>query len=214
MSKTGLRILAGLCICLSIGVVVNVLFLQQAGQHRPGAAAAVDGSKHRRTATVLPSRAPSPAGAHRVPSRPLAPQPRRQLVRAIQRELQSRNYFKGRVDGKLGIMTRAAIMAFETDHGLALTADAREELLHALLLGASTGRVKARRGVGPEAKSVIRLVQGLLAKVGYADVDRTGKLDAVTRHAITTFEQRHNLKPKGRISAELVRLLQRSSRNG
>lgn len=213
MSKTGLRILAGLCICLSVGVVVNVLFLQRGGQSHQTTGGVVEGVDRadfaavRSGPTAGASERQSPSGA---PTR----QPPRQLVRAIQRELHQRDYFQGRVDGKLGILTRAAIMAYETDNGLALTADAREELLRALLLGASPGPAASRKRVGPEAKSVIRLVQGLLAKVGYARVDRTGKLDAVTRHAITSFEQRNNLQPKGRISAELVRLLQRTSRNG
>ena len=213
MSKTGLRILAGLCICLSVGVVVNVLFLQREGQPNARSGGLVERADLAHLATVR-SRPSADVSTQQSRSRSLRRQPPRQLVRAIQRELQQRDYFQGRVDGKLGILTRAAIMAYETDHGLALTADAREELLHSILLGASPGPAVSRRRIGPEAKSVIRLVQGLLAKAGYARVDRTGKLDATTRHAITSFEQRNNLRPKGRISAELVRLLQRTSRTG
>ena len=213
MSKTGLRILAGLCICLSVGVIINVLFLQRSSAP-DGESGVVAGSSERaRLADVSPWSAANAGTRER--SRP-APtrQPPRQLIRAIQRELQLRDYFQGRVDGKLGVLTRAAIMAFEADNGLALTADAREELLQSILLGASPAPARVRQTIGPEAKSVIRLVQGLLAKAGYAGVKRTGRLDAATRKAITAFEQRNNLQSKGRISAELVRLLQRTSRNG
>ena len=44
----------------------------------------------------------------------------------------------------MGLATRAAIMAFEHDHGLALTGEASEALLKRILLGAA-GRHRARR---------------------------------------------------------------------
>jgi hypothetical protein len=50
-------------------------------------------------------------------------------VAAIQRELDARGYGPLASDGVIGIGTRAAIMAYEHDHGLALTGEASEALL-------------------------------------------------------------------------------------
>ena len=45
-----------------------------------------------------------------------------ELTRAVQRELKAKGYETGVVDGVAGLVTRAAIMAYEADHGLTLTA--------------------------------------------------------------------------------------------
>ncbi len=53
----------------------------------------------------------------------------------MQRELQIRGYETGARDGVAGVMTRGAIMAYEHDHGLPLTARPSQELLKAIILG-------------------------------------------------------------------------------
>ena len=108
----------------------------------------------------------------------------------------------------MGLATRAGIMAFEHDHGLALTGEASEELLKRILLGASAGielcghRDEARSS--PQAEQVIRTVQQRLAALGYLVGRIDGRLGEDTVKAIRDFEMDKGLVPKGRISAELV----------
>jgi peptidoglycan hydrolase-like protein with peptidoglycan-binding domain len=132
-----------------------------------------------------------------------------ELTRAIQRELQARGYEAGASDGVAGIVTRAAIMAFETDHGLALTGEASERLLQVILLGTTDSDVKSAEGPGPRAAEVIRTVQTSLAKLGYPVGKPDGRLNESTVRAIREFEAQQGLNDSGRISGQLVARLVR-----
>jgi peptidoglycan hydrolase-like protein with peptidoglycan-binding domain len=129
-----------------------------------------------------------------------------ETVRAIQRELKARGYGPLTGDGVIGLTTRAAIMAFEHDHGLGLTGEASEDLLRRILLGASpdiepAGAAKVR---SVEAEQVIRTVQQRLTALGYRIGRVDGWLGEDTVKAIRDFEMDKGLVPKGRICAELV----------
>jgi hypothetical protein len=52
-----------------------------------------------------------------------------QVIINVQVQLQRDGYYAGRIDGILGPMTRRAIAAFQTDHGLAVTAAVDEPTL-------------------------------------------------------------------------------------
>jgi len=54
------------------------------------------------------------------------------LIMDIQTALQANGYYKGKIDGEAGPMTRAAIRAFQADHQLPLTGRMDMRLLHAL----------------------------------------------------------------------------------
>src|SRR5690606_14603674 len=95
---------------------------------------------------------------------------RSDLVRAVQRELKAKGYETGAVDGVTGLVTRGAIMAYESDSGLPLTAEPRQALLQHLVLGsADIGGAAAGDAVppGPEAEHVIRAVQRAFRQLGY-----------------------------------------------
>ncbi len=128
------------------------------------------------------------------------------LTRAIQRELKAKGYETGAVDGVAGLVTRGAIMAYETDAGLPLTARPRPALLQHLVLGsadiAPAGEENARPA--PEAEAVIRAVQTALRQLGYMTTLPDGRLNDPTRRAIRKFEQDRKLKDTGRISGELL----------
>ncbi len=130
------------------------------------------------------------------------------LVRAVQRELHVLGYDAGTPDGVTGLTTRAAIMAFEWDHGQPLTAEPSQQILQALLMGNSTsgGTAGAARDVAPspEAAQVIRAVQQGLTKLGVGDVKVTGTLTPETQQAIRLFEVRESLAETGRISGSLA----------
>ena len=131
-----------------------------------------------------------------------------ETVRAIQRELKLRGYGPISGDGGVGLTTRAAIMAFEHDHGMALSGEASDRLLKRILLGAAapasadgSGAGKVRSG---HAEHVIRSVQQWLAALGYQPGRIDGRPGEDTIKAIRDFEMDKGLVPRGRVSAELV----------
>lgn len=146
------------------------------------------------------------SGSVEVPSDPV------ELTRAIQRELNGRGYNSGVADGLAGPVTRAAIMAFEYDHGLALTGQPTDAVFKQILMGGAgaaphrSGAVRVQSG---EAKAVIRSVQGLLAALGYRPGPINGRLGPSTSRAIRQFEMDQALPETGRISGPLMSRLVR-----
>lgn len=135
-----------------------------------------------------------------------------EVTRAIQRELSGRGYQLGAADGVTGPLTRGAIMAFEYDHGLALTGQPTNALLKQILLGAgpkATNRGRAIRVQSAEARAVIQSVQGLLTKLGYRPGPINGRLMPRTSRAIRRFERDQALPVSGRISGLLISRLAR-----
>ena len=131
-----------------------------------------------------------------------------ETVRAIQRELKLRGYGPLAGDGVIGLTTRAAIMAFEHDHAMALSGEASERLLKRILLGAADPAGADIPGAGRvgsnNAEQVIRSVQQWLAALGYQPGRIDGRPGEETVKAIRDFEMDKGLVPKGRVSAELV----------
>jgi peptidoglycan hydrolase-like protein with peptidoglycan-binding domain len=135
-----------------------------------------------------------------------------EIVRGIQRELDARGYEAGQPDGVAGLVTRAAIMAYEHDYGLGLTATPSQELLSRIVLGSSAP--PAQRGAADkiaagEAESVALMVEQQLAALGYTPGKADGKLDEHTSRAIREFEIDQKLAESGRISGPLVSRLLR-----
>jgi peptidoglycan hydrolase-like protein with peptidoglycan-binding domain len=129
------------------------------------------------------------------------------LVRAIQRELQVLGYAAGGVDGVAGLTTRAAIMAFEWDEGLPLTAEPGQKTLQTLLLGSGRGGAAGASAAvppAPDAAQVIRSVQQGLAALGVGNLRVTGTLTAETQRSIRLFEVREGLPETGRVSGSLA----------
>jgi peptidoglycan hydrolase-like protein with peptidoglycan-binding domain len=141
-----------------------------------------------------------------------------EVVRAVQRELLARGYETGSADGMPGLITRASIMAYESDHDLPLTGVASDALLHSILLGASNGPRKGgtRAGAEPgrEAGQVIRTVQQSLASLGYRLGQPDGRLGEQTVRTIREFETDQGLAVSGRISGQLVARLARLAGQG
>ena len=183
MKSFGLRIVTATCLLLSVGVIINVVFLQRgANEHELGKVAQ------------------SNAEAVAVPGR--------KLVQAVQRELGAKGYLPKRPDGRLDVVTRAAILAFETDNNLPLTANPSDQLLQALLLGAAVQAVTDRQSPGDEVPKLIRVVQHLLSKHGCGNLDITGKLDRPKKRAIVHCQGKLAITTDGRITASLVAKLQ------
>jgi peptidoglycan hydrolase-like protein with peptidoglycan-binding domain len=129
-----------------------------------------------------------------------------ETVRAVQRELRQRGYGALPNDGIVRLPTRAAVMAFEFDNGLALTGRVNEALLARIVLGRSVGTDNSSAGKvrSVQAESVIRSVQQSLAALGYQVGPADGRLGEETVRAIREFEVDKGMVPKGRVSMEVV----------
>ena len=129
-------------------------------------------------------------------------------IKAVQRELTARGYGPLIADGVPGLVTRAAIMAFEHDSRMPLTGEATERVLARLLLGSSVtedqnGDPAAGRVRSAEAEIVMRTVQQSLTALGYQVGRIDGRSGDGTERAIREFEIDEGLKPTGRVSAEV-----------
>ncbi len=138
-----------------------------------------------------------------------------ELLRAIRRELASRNYFPGnassRLDGRVDAMTMGAIMAFQYDSGLQVTGLVSEGLLKSFLFGVddAAGLKSGAPRMSAETHPLVAEIQGILSAKGYYD----GKIDGIfkgrTMEAVRRFERDRGLPVTGRISGLLVQELSR-----
>jgi len=131
-------------------------------------------------------------------------------VRAVQGELNRQGYGPVTADGVMRPAARAAIMAFEQEHRLALTGEPTQALLKQLLFGApaAQGGAGAAEVRSPHAQALVRQVQQQLAARGYRTGAIDGRLSAETVAAIRTFEADQGLVPKGRISVVVLERLE------
>jgi hypothetical protein len=224
------RVALGTFLLVSAGVTVNALLLQSdavsAGRAGMGRISGAPGLAGR--GAMLPEAVPPRTGERasraeqglriaRFAAEPRSIDPAAaaageatdaETVRAIQRELKLHGYGPVPVNGTMGFATRAAIMAFEHDHGMALSAEASERLLKRIVLGAAepadVRESVADRGASARATEVIRSVQQWLAALGYQPGQIDGRLAEETVKAIRDFEVDKGMVPRGRVSAELV----------
>ena len=128
----------------------------------------------------------------------------------------------GTPDGVAGAVTRAAIMAWEADHGLALTGEPTEAVMKAIVLGVSApaaAQITAQWQALPKerrarAEQMMRVVQQSLSALGYNLGKVTGRTNDDTERAVREFETDQNLKLSGRISGPLVARLTRLTSTG
>ena len=166
------------------------------------------------TGTVTPGRPGRAAPAD--PPLPSADADSRmpEVVKAIQLQLGQRGYEPGSSDGVIGLVTRAAIMAYEHDQGLPLTAEPSEALLRHMQgvpgargITARAGRPQRSQG----AEQIIRSVQQSLAQLGYFNGRIDGTTGEDTVRAVREYEMDVGLVLSGRISAPLIVRLARST---
>jgi peptidoglycan hydrolase-like protein with peptidoglycan-binding domain len=211
--------LAGVAFALvTASVAVNLLAFQET---RRGAAFETSAISHKpefgdmgRAGLVGPGAGPAetPAGALRVVPEGDTSASSAEIVRGIQRELNTRGYDAGQPDGVAGLVTRAAIMAYEFDYGFALTATPSQELLSRIVLGSSApaaNRPKGFGGVTGDAEGVVRMTEQALASLGYQPGKADGKISDQTARAIREFELDQKLPESGRVSGPLMSRLLR-----
>jgi peptidoglycan hydrolase-like protein with peptidoglycan-binding domain len=219
MTPRQARVALGAFLLLAAGVTGNALFLQGAippkSAVRKAAAApgpgkpaprSVGAATERPTIASLLKPEHADAGIEAPPDEADI-----ETVRSIQRELRRRGYGPFIADGIMRPAARAAVMAFEHEHGLPLTGEATQALLKRLVFGASgagTGTVGALEVRSRHAEALVKDVQRLLTARGYRPGAIDGRLGAETVAAIRVFETDEGLTPRGRISAEVLTRLQ------
>ena len=181
---------------LTVAISYNALFLQK-NPHSVMAAKMVP-------AKAAANRAQLARAKHR-PGIASPSSSRVNMIKAIQRELQARNYDPGPVDGVAGLFTRAAIMAYQTDAGLPVSGVTSGSLLEHIVLGESTGSVAEQTEVPDETVALIKKVQQFLKDQGYKPGPVDGILGSGTRTALKSFERKRGLAQTGRISGKLLR---------
>lgn len=203
---------------LSMGVAANMMLMQPGSRSavglRDGQLAAARELTEIARGQPRAQAMPAPKASGATPSRAdTETQP--ETVRAIQRELQARGYETGGQDGVPGLVTRAAILAFEIDNGLPHSADPTDQLLRAIVLGTAGRDAAAAAGERrTHVEHIVRTVQHSLAGLKYFNAKPDGRLGDDTRRAIREFEQDQGLKVTGRISGELVVRLARTAVSG
>lgn len=234
MSANARRIGLVVFTLLAGAAVTNMVMLQPTGGRVAGAHAA----RGKQAGAIRPDATPlraddrtvASAGPHAdaksggvESSGPVAPHPSastsaQDVTRAIQRELKERGYETGVADGQPGLMTRAAIMAYEHDRNMMLTGEPTAQLLKQILLNAMPVSASPRQGAGQEqsmhATQVIRTVQQSLVTLGYLPGKVDGRMGDDTVRAIREFELDQGLHETGRISGQLVARLSRLAGQG
>lgn len=136
-----------------------------------------------------------------------------EITRGIQRELDARGYDAGQPDGVAGLVTRAAIFAYEYDNGLVLSGKPSEPLLSQIVLGSSSltqGNSRPGRTLTPDGESLVRTVKQQLNGLGYQTGAGGATLTPEFARAIREFEVDQKLAESGRISGPLVSRLIRA----
>lgn len=131
--------------------------------------------------------------------------PRKEVVRAIQRELVHRDYRVGRRDGRVDISTRLAILLYEYDSGLTLTGRPSEALLEQILFGPFHAAVAEDPVMRFESDSdLVARVQQVLSSLGFGNLEDTGRLGPETRSALREFAHFRDIRPDGRLTPRLL----------
>ncbi|MEO1205941.1 MAG: peptidoglycan-binding domain-containing protein [Pseudomonadota bacterium] len=215
--STSLRVAAFfLTAGLTAGLIANLVLFQQtrvgSGQQLAKSQRDADQAMARaRAGSTAPLSAQLPSAVQATDEPPITVTSAAQAIeiaRSIQVALKTKGYAPGPADGVPGLMTRAALMAFEHDHGLALSADVTQKRLEMLIYGVPENLkhqgALASLQVGPIARDVIRTVQGSLKTVGYDTGPVDGTMSLQMSRAISEFEADQGLAETGRISGKLM----------
>ncbi len=224
MTERDRKLAAILSLLATTSVALNMFVFQNTGR---GSAIETGGIATDRTAWVDgpgiglgptspgPGASQQPADNGTLPPAPLGQSDdanRAELTKGIQRELGNIKYEAGQPDGVLGMVTRAAIFAYEYDNGLVLTGEPSERLLSQLILGSSsmpTSAARPGRTMTDDGESLVRTVKQQLSALGYQTGVPGSALTPEFARAIREFETDQKLKVSGRISGPMMSRLLR-----
>ena len=200
MTKRGLQLGLATYAALAVVVLINMAYLQ------PSSGSRAPRIELGPSPEAQAARAETTGAARAEAATNLSEPETTAMTRAIQRQLESLEYGVGSDDGVANLVTRAAIMAYESDHGLALTGEPTEFLLRTIVLGTANSQTApaASLRIGPHAEQVIRTTQQSLVGLGYGPIKVDGFPGEATIKAIRRFEREQGLPESGRISGQMV----------
>jgi peptidoglycan hydrolase-like protein with peptidoglycan-binding domain len=222
MTERDKKLAIGASLLMMIGVAINMAAFQTKGEVSaietgglPSKSAGSGGAfglqaNSPALATAAPQSAAGPSGP--APSSETQDVNSAEVTRGIQRELGARGYDAGQPDGICGVVTRAAIFAYEYDNGLVLTGKPSEALLTQIVLGSSSLQQNgARPGktITPDGQALVINVKQQLAALGYQTGMAGGELTPEFARAIREFETDQKLPQSGRISGPMMSRLVR-----
>jgi peptidoglycan hydrolase-like protein with peptidoglycan-binding domain len=199
-------------------IVVNALFLQRGPHPAPLLATPPTAAPLTQKESAMPPHRPLPTA----PAEPAPPaRSQAQVTYDIQRELRSRGYYSGDVDGIWGNRTTIAAREFLRATQSTLKPEPSESFLHAVAAApakpaslqttssepaAAVARESQAARTSTPSKRLIA-IQRALAEFGYGQIKPTGVHDEDTRAAIENFQRDHRLPADGRPSERFVREL-------
>ncbi len=164
------------------------------------------------TAVIKPKAVPVPSSRETAK----AIDAERELVERIQKGLVLTGDYEGLVDGKMGPVTRSAIMAFEKRNGLFASGQPSPELLGAIMkrnpsakLADNNSRSDALSSLITENRTdsdrareefdraTVEAIQKALAKAGFGELTIDGIYGSQTREAISRFQRQHDMEVTG-----------------
>ncbi len=200
---TARRLITGLSMfaVLAGAAMVNILLLQ------PQLGPATGDKKIQGRQTQSGQSAPEVAT--QASATPLAVTLRPEVRQGVIRELYTRGYLSGTEADAGPLVVECAILAFEHDHGLPLTAEASDDVLQGLILGTAGGPSRLDAPPGPNATRVMDAIGRKLSRLGYPTQTNHGGRDLAA--AIRNFERDTKLAETGRISASLMQAMNRAA---
>ena len=194
MTPSILRMTLAVALILGVGVVMNILGSQERNAHKRVA-------MQRQVAPIPTARVPVPKQANRAAEA-------RRVANSVRGHLEDRGYLARSAETLPQMALPAAILAFEFDHNLTLTAMPNAKLLEKMIFAqAPSDRQHPVNPTTQVARKLIGEVQRALNHLGYGEPNITMALDAKTRNAIRKFERARGLQVSGRISAPLINSL-------
>jgi len=140
----------------------------------------------------------------------------RDLVRAIQEELNDKGYNAGPEDGVFGPTTRRAIVTYQSDANIEITGEASQRLLrHMRSSDVDAGTTVAAESEGdlPSAE-LIQQIEDELTRLGWDVGTSDGEWGSKSRSAATEFQVAINVEADGEPDTELLQQLRNSYRTG
>lgn len=169
----------------------------------------------RLSAAALIAAAPLSATTALAGSAPAGPPGALQLafdaqLQGIQRGLNRLGYDAGPSDGLMGARTRAAIEAYQRDHGLLVTGQASASLAEHIRDRARQERADQRDAAQDQTaaeeadRQTVLQLQSDLRRLGYDVPIVSGRVDAPTQEAIRAYQRDNDLLVDGRLTPELT----------
>jgi peptidoglycan hydrolase-like protein with peptidoglycan-binding domain len=127
-----------------------------------------------------------------------------QAVRSLQARLAAKGFSPGRVDGRFGPLTRAAVQRFQRADGLAVDGIVGPHTRHGLAAG---GLLPGAGAIDPQGSSAVKRLQRRLERSGFSPGPVDGRYGPRTAAAVKRLQHARHLAATGIASAATLNAL-------